>query len=405
MKRLIVWMFIAAIVTACGREDPRPAESPAGSHRTEVVLSPAAQQEGEIDTQPAKATSEPEMLRVSGRIALADNRTWRVGIRTDGLVVGVFAGVGDFVRKGQVLARYHADEVRDSRAALHAAQADLARTQAAATLAQRNLERAGTLLELKAASQQQVDQARQDAVAAESAARSAEAEVDRLKDLLEDDLRVPAEAKPGDETADQVPIIAPASGFILEKNVTLGKAIDTMDDTFVIGDLSELWMLASVRQDQLASLRIGQPARVTVAGALPAATGRGAAAQSTFVGRIANLGQTLDPQTRTMQVRIVLSNAGNQLRPEMLATAEIPAGPPRQTVLVPSDALQQLDGQDVVFVRTAPDRFTVRPVQVGETHNGDTPILQGVKGGEDVVVKGSFVLKSQLLKATLEEGE
>jgi len=405
MTRVIVWMFVAAIVAACGREDPRPAESPAGGHRNEVVLSPAAQQEGEIDTQPAKATSEPEMLRVSGRIALADNRTWRVGIRTDGLVVGVFVGVGDFVRKGQVLARYHADEVRDSRAALHAAQADLARTQAAATLAQRNLERAGTLLELKAASQQQVDQARQDAVAAESAARSAEAEVDRLKDLLEDDLRVPAEAKPGDETADQVPIIAPASGFILEKNVTLGKAIDTMDDTFIIGDLSELWMLASVRQDQLASLRIGQPARVTVAGALPAAAGRGAPAQSTFQGRIANLGQTLDPQTRTMQVRIVLSNAGNQLRPEMLATAEIPAGPSRQTVLVPSDALQQLDGQDVVFVRTAPDRFTVRPVQVGETHNGDTPILQGVKGGEDVVVKGSFVLKSQLLKATLEEAE
>jgi len=56
-------------------------------------------------------------------------------------------------------------------------------------------------------------------------------------------------------------------------------------------------------------------------------------------------------------------------------------------------------------VRAAPDRFVVRPVQVGETHNGDTPILQGVKGGEEVVVKGSFVLKSQLLKATLEEAE
>jgi cobalt-zinc-cadmium efflux system membrane fusion protein len=405
MKRVIAWMFVAALVSACHRDSPSQAESSATASRTEVVLSPAAQEEGQIGTEPAKATSAPEMLRVSGRIALADNRTWRVGIRTNGLVVGVFAGVGDYVRKGQVLARYHADEVRDSRASYHAAQAELARAQAAATLAQRNLERAGTLLELKAASQQQVDQARQDAVAAQSAVRSAEVEVERLKDLLEDDLRVPADPKPGDETADQVPITAPASGFILEKNVTLGKAIDTADDTFVIGDLSELWMLASVRQDQLGSLRVGQPARVTVAGALPAPTGRGASGPSTFEGRIANLGQTLDPQTRTMQVRIVLSNSGNQLRPEMLATAEIPAGAPRETVLVPSDALQQLDGQDVVFVRTAPDRFAVRAVQVGETHNGETPILQGVKGGEDVVVKGSFVLKSQLLKATLEEGE
>ena len=395
MRRAVAVMMAAALASTCRGGEQPASQTTAPAARTEVVLSPAAQQEGQIETQPAKATSEPEMLRVSGRIALADNRTWRVGIRTDGLVVAVYTGAGDYVRKGQVLARYHADEVRDSRAKYHAAQAELARAQAAAALAQRNLERAGTLLELKAASQQQVDQARQDAVAAQAEVKSADVEVERLKDLLEDDLRVPADPKPGDETADQVPIIAPASGFILEKNVTLGKAIDTMDDTFIIGDLSELWMLASVRQDQLGSLRAGQAVRVSVPGV----------AGQVFQGRIANLGQTLDPQTRTMQVRIVLSNSDNKLRPEMLATAEIPAGPSRETVVVPSDALQQIDGQDVVFVRTAPDRFAVRAVQVAETRNGETPIVQGLKGGEQVAVKGSFVLKSQLLKASLEEAE
>ena len=106
-----------------------------------------------------------------------------------------------------------------------------------------------------------------------------------------------------------------------------------------------------------------------------------------------------------MQVRIALSNAGNLLRPEMLATAEVPVGGPRRIVAVPSDAIQQIDGEDVVFVRTAPDRFTVRAVQPGESNNGQTPIVQGLKEGEPVVVHGSFVLKSQLLKATLEEGE
>jgi cobalt-zinc-cadmium efflux system membrane fusion protein len=390
-----MFMVIAALASACRGGAGPATESAPPAARTDVVVSPAAQQEGGIETQPARATTEPERLRVSGRIALADNRTWRVGIRTDGLVVAVYVGAGDYVRQGQVLARYHADEVRDSRAKYHAAQAELARAQAAAALAQRNLERAGTLLELKAASQQQVDQARQDAVVAQTEVRSADTEVERLKDLLEDDLRVPAEPKPGDETADQVPIIAPASGFILEKNVTLGKAIDTMDDTFIIGDLSQVWMLASVRQDQLGSLRVGQPVRVTVAGVEGEA----------FQGRIANLGQALDPLTRTMQVRVVLSNADNRLRPEMLADAEIPAGPPRERVLVPSEALQQIEGQDVVFVRTAPDRFTVRPVQVAETRSGETPIVRGLQNGEQIVVKGSFVLKSQLLKATLEEGE
>jgi cobalt-zinc-cadmium efflux system membrane fusion protein len=395
MKRLVIVAMTLAVAPACQRSTAATGEPQKAPARTEIVLSTAAQADGQIETKPADAINNFDTYRVSGHIALADNRTWRVGIRTDGVVVALNAGLGDYVHKGDVLARYHADEVRDSRAKLRAAEADLTRTQSAAALAQRNLERAGTLLELKAASQQQVDQARQDAVAAQTEVRAAQAEVDRLKDLLEDDLRVPAEAKADDETADQVPILAPASGYILEKNVTLGKAIHTDDDTFVIGDLSEVWMLASVRQDQLASLRVGQPVRVTVAGVNT----------PSFDGRIANLGQTLDPQTRTMQVRIVLSNPANQLRPEMLATAEISAGAGRSTVVVPSDAIQEVDGQDVVFVRTAPDRFAIRPVQVGESNNGQTPILQGLKEHEPVVVRGSFVLKSQLLKATLEEGE
>ena len=394
MKRLVMFT-LAALAAGCQRSAPETSTAQKPAARTEIVLSAAEQADGQIETKPALAITDFDSYHVSGHISLADNRTWRVGIRTDGVVVAVHAGLGDYVRKGDVLARYHADEVRDSRAKLRAAEADLTRTQSAAALAQRNLERAGTLLELKAASQQQVDQARQDAVAAQTDVRTAQTEVDRLKDLLEDDLRVPADPRAGDEEADQVPILAPASGYILEKNVTLGKAIHTDDDTFVIGDLSELWMLASVRQDQLASLRLGQPVRVTVAGVTA----------TSFQGRIANLGQTLDPQTRTMQVRIVLSNPGNQLRPEMLATAEIPAGVQHSTVVVPSDAIQEVDGQNVVFVRTAADRFAIRAVQTGQSNNGQTPILDGLKANEPVVVRGSFVLKSQLLKATLEEGE
>jgi membrane fusion protein, heavy metal efflux system len=394
MKRLAL-ITLLAVAAGCNREAAPAAEAVAPAvARTEVVLSAEAQKEGQVETQPVTTSDEPDVLRVPGRIALADNRSWRVGVRTSGLVVSVSAEAGDYVRKGQVLARYHADEVRDSRALYRAAQADVTRAQSNAALAQRNVTRFETLLDLKAASQVQVEQARQDLVAAQSAARSAQIEVDRLKDLLEDDLRVPADPKAGDETADQVPIIAPASGYILEKNVTLGKAIDTMDDTFVIGDLSEVWMLASIRQEQLGQLRMGQPVRVTVSGV----------AGQDFRGKISNLGQELDPSTRTMQVRIVLSNSGNVLRPGMLATAEVPGTERRRMVLVASDAVQQVDGQDVVFVRVAPDRFAVRAVEVAQTSNGQTPILQGLKGDEQVVVRGSFVLKSQLLRSALEQG-
>ena len=96
------------------------------------------------------------------------------------------------------------------------------------------------------------------------------------------------------------------------------------------------------------------------------------------------------------------ANPDNRLRPEMLANAEIPVGERQRTLLVPSDAIQQIDGQDIVFVRAAADRFTVRPVRAGETAGRQTPILDGLKPGEQIVVRGSFVLKSHLLKSTME---
>ncbi len=162
--------------------------------------------EGGIATQAVVLSEEPQKLRVTGRIALADDRTARVGVRTDGLVMAVYAGLGDYVKKGQLLARYHADEVRDTRAQYRTAVAELSRAQAGAALAQRIYERAQTLLRLKAGSVKQVEQARQDVLSAETAVKAAQIEIDRTLDVLEDDLRVPADPTPGDETADQVPL-------------------------------------------------------------------------------------------------------------------------------------------------------------------------------------------------------
>jgi cobalt-zinc-cadmium efflux system membrane fusion protein len=345
-----------------------------------------------IETRTAAVSSQPDLLRVKGRIAIDDNRTWRLGVRTTGSVTKVYAGLGDRVEKGQILARYHADEVRDSRALYRAAVSERERAVSAATQAQRNVDRARKLLELRAGSSQQVELAQQDLLNSQAAIKKAEIEVDRTKDLLEDDLKVPADPSPNriDETEDEVPIIAPSDGYILEKNVTPGRTVQPESVTFVIGDLSNLWMLASVHQEDLGKLRVGQSASVLVGDRVRIA------------GKLANLGQQFDPATRMMQVRIALGNPNNILRPEMLADAEIPVGSGKPLLMVPSDALQQVDGQDVVFVRTAPQRFAVRPVKTGETSDGKTPILEGIQAGDQIVVRGSFVLKSQLLKASLE---
>jgi membrane fusion protein, heavy metal efflux system len=338
-------------------------------------------------------SKEPTILRVAGRIALADDRTWRVGVLTEGRVEIIYAGLGDYVHKGQVLARMHSHELHEARAQYETSLSELNRLQAAATLAQRNYDRAQTLLGLKAASIQQTEQSRQELVDAQTALRDGQIAVNRDRTHLEDNLGVPADLPDShDENADLIPITAPGTGYIIEKKVTPGATVEPSTDTFVIGDLSELWMLASVHQEQLGELGVGQPAAVTLPG-IPSRT---------FSGKITNLGQELDPVTRVMQVRILLNNTGNVLRPEMLANAEIPIGAGSAELLVPSDAVQQIDSDNVVFVKVSADRFAVRPVQVAETTAGKTRILAGVSAGDEIVVRGSFVLKSQLLKSTME---
>jgi cobalt-zinc-cadmium efflux system membrane fusion protein len=390
-----VAIVLVGWLSACSSQAPsqqKAAPGPAVA-KDQIVLTPAEQAVGAIETQPAETSEEPVHIHVPGRIARAEDHLWRVGVRTTGLAAQVSANLGDAVTKGQVLARYRADEVREQRAKYRTAVSDLRRFEAAATQAQRNLDRMQTLLNLKAASQLQVEQARQDQVAAEAGLQNARIEVQRGRDTLEDDLHVPADPPPGASEADQVPILSPAAGYVFEKNVTVGRTVEPGTDAFVIGDLSEVWMLASVRQTDLVNLREGQPAQVSPSG-LP---------NQHFPGRIANLGQELDPQTRMMQVRIVVKNPEHRLRPEMLADAEIPLGPPKPVLLIASDAVQQINGQDVVFVRTAPDRFTVRAVEVGLTADGKTPVVNGLTAGEQVVTKGSFVLKSHLLRSSMEE--
>ncbi|MDP9054922.1 MAG: efflux RND transporter periplasmic adaptor subunit [Acidobacteriota bacterium] len=360
--------------------------------KDELIISRAEQATAKIATEPARLSRQPDMIHAKGRIVLADDHTWRVGIRTPGLVMEVYAGLGDHVTRGQILARYHADEVRDTRALYRAAISERDRATAGVAQAQRNRERALRLLDLKAGSVQQVEQLQQDLSNAEAAVRKAEIEIDRTRDVLEDDLRVPAEPKKDNPLADEVPIFAPATGYVIEKNITPGKTIELSADTFVIGDLSRVWMLASVSQGDLARVRSGQNATVAVSPDAP----------THYAGRVTNLGQRLNPETRMMEVRIELNNPGNSLRPEMLATADIAVGGATAAVTVPSDAVQQVNGQDVVFVQSAPDRFAVRPVRTGATEAGRTPISEGLRAGESVVVSGSFTLKSQLLKATLQ---
>jgi cobalt-zinc-cadmium efflux system membrane fusion protein len=372
-----------------------PKPEPKKESASHVELDQAARRQARIGVEPVVERSLPESIRASGRIALNENRTWRVGSVADGRLVKVAVNVGDAVKQGQVLARLHSHDVHESRAAYQKATSELARLNAQEAQARRARDRAKTLLGLKAASVEQVEHAEAELRNVEEAIRQVGFELARTKAHLVDFLEVPLED--ADHTSghddDLIPSKSPADGVVWERHVTVGSAVQPGGAMFTIADPSTLWMIALVDEEHFGKLRMGMLVQVSV----QAHPGR------TFTGRLVKLGEQLDAATRTIQARIELPNAAGLLKPEMYADAELQASGARSALMVAEAAIQDVKGQSVVFVERSEGRFEPVAVKTGRTRGGMVEIEQGLAAGDRVVVRGAFAVKSQLLRKSLEE--
>jgi cobalt-zinc-cadmium efflux system membrane fusion protein len=393
---------------AAGREPgpERPEARPAGHAPDVVELDAAAQREAGIETAAVVERSIPQVVRANGRLAMNENTTWRVGAVTEGRIMVADVKVGDLVTKGQVLARMHSHDIHESRAAYRKAVGEQARLKANLDFARRNRDRMKRLYDLKAASFEQLDHSENELKNAGLELANADTEVTRTRQHLTEFLEVPledphhpesgpadAQHTLADHVEDLIPVKAPAGGVVVARNVTLGVVAGASSDLFVISDLTTLWALASVQEEDLSLIRIGLPARVFVQ-AYP---------DKPFPGRIVTIAEVLDPSTRTVQVRVELDNKAGLLRPEMYSTVELEARGTERALFIRQEATQDVNGQHVVFVRESPVRFAMRPVVVGRTVEGLVQVNAGLKPGEVVVTHGSFVLKSQLLRASMTE--
>ena len=170
--------------------------------------------------------------------------------------------------------------------------------------------------------------------------------------------------------------------------------VNTGDETFIVSNLSTVWINASVNEKDLPRVRIGQRARVTTQGY----------GDQNFYGRVMMLGDTLDPQTRTIPVRVAVPNPGTKLRPGMFATVNIEESATQTAVFVPQDALQDVNGIQVVFVTMDGTTFQARAVKTGAQSKGLVEITEGLQPSDHIVVQGAFMVKGELLKGSVGEG-
>jgi cobalt-zinc-cadmium efflux system membrane fusion protein len=383
--------------SAASPENVKP-EASQGSKREAgiIVLDQTEQQKGHVVVESVRVKDVAATLTVPGRLTVSEDQTWRVGAIASGRVDDVSARLGDMVRVGQLLGRIHSHDVHEARAGYRQASVELERARSVQAYAQQKRDRAQRLFDLRAGS-------RQDLETAEAELRNAQAAIDKAQSELKKErahieiLRVPLDEPAADSAhdgeEDDIPILAPASGLIWDRKATVGSVVNVGDELFAITDTSSLWMIAAANEADLSKLNPAQPVRVRVR-AYP---------DREFAGRILKLGEQLDPSTRTLQIRILVPNQQGLLKPEMYATAMLQHSGRRSAVFVPENAIQDIDGVTAVFVRRAQNDFEARSVKTGQHMDTETEILEGLQPGEAVVVKGSFLLKSRLLKSAIKD--
>jgi cobalt-zinc-cadmium efflux system membrane fusion protein len=289
-----------------------------------------------------------------------------------GRVVGLLAHPGDKVRRGQGLLVIASPDAQAAVADLVAAQADQA-------VAARSLDRQRRLLAEQAVPGKDVLQAESDATkAAAAVARAAS----RLEVLGLD---------PTSPEANKARFVlrAPIDGVVVERPAFPGMEVrpDGATPLVTVADLSRLWVLADVYERDLGRVSVGVGATVRLV-ASPARAYR---------GQVTHVGELVDPATRTVKLRIVVDNAGLELKPEMFVRVTVEGPAAAAPVLgVPASALLSDGEASAVVVALGQGRFQRRTVELGGEQDGRVRILSGLKAGEQVVAEGALFLKAAI---------
>lgn len=190
----------------------------------------------------------------------------------------------------------------------------------------------------------------------------------------------------------QLAVKAPIDGVIIERTATTGELVDKSRAIYTISDPTQLWVIAEIKERDLAAIKSGQAAAFTVLAYAP----------EKFHGQVVLVGNQVETASRTLEARIAVDNADGRLKPGMFADVEIITTRLEKVLFIPDRALQTEGENQIVFVALDGNRFEKRVVKLGLEQDGRVQLLAGVKAGEQVVTTGSFILKSELLKSEME---
>jgi membrane fusion protein, heavy metal efflux system len=346
-----------------GSADQKTAAAPSQPATAEVFV---AQDAKGVQTITVEARTLPNYLEIPARIDPDPTRVVHVFPATGGRVIEMKVRPWDRVKQGQTLALLESGDV--SRA-----MADYEKARVDAQMKKKALDRARDLFAHHAIAEKDSEEAEADALSADAEEKTS---LEHLHLLGAD----PATA------SNQLNVLAPRSGVILDIGAAQGelsKSLDAPQPLCTIADLDSIWVEGEIFEKDLAGLKAGAAAEVTL-NAYPG---------EKWSGRVAVIGDAVDPVTRTLKVRVVLSNPGVRLKPDMFANIRLVRSS-SQGILVPATSVER-EGQDAyVFVRTADNRFERRKVVLGRTVDDNIEVTSGLSAGTTIVSEGAVLLRA-----------
>ena len=301
----------------------------------------------------------PTEVTANGTVSPDVNRTIHVTSMGSGRVMELKVRLGDQVKKGQLLMTVSSPD-------LAGAVSDYQKARADEDLARRALDRAQLLYDRGAL-------AAKDLEAAQNAESKSKVDVTTTEEhirILGGDPKSPGGL---------IPLRAPVSGTIVEQNVAGFEGVKSLDNTpnlFTIADLTQVWVVCDVFENDLGQVHIGDPAEVRL----------NAFSDRIFHGKVADISRVLDPTTRSAKVRIVLTNGDGALRPGMFAVATFRSRKTQPRLVVPTTAVMRLHDKDWIFEKDGSNRFRRMEVHtLGATADGFTQLQDGVQPGQEIV--------------------
>ena len=365
-------VFEASVLAQAGNQ---PFQFAFSLEEGKIELTDAQIKVAGVTIQTAGAARIKSAMTLPGEIRFNEDRTAHVVPRLAGVVEGIYAHLGQQVKKGQVLAVIASTSLSEQRSELLSARERL-------SLARTTFEREKQLWEEKISAAQDYLQAQQIMREAEIAVRNAQQKLMALG--------ASPSVSDGSGALNRHEIRAPFDGILVEKHIALGEAVKEDASIFTLSDLSTVWAEIIVPAKDLNVIRVGE--KVTI---------KATAFDSTASGTVSYIGVLVGEQTRTAKARVTLANPQRAWRPGLFINVEIVSSEIGVAVAVASDAIQNINDKPTIFARV-PGGFIAQPVTTGRSDGKLVEIVKGLKPGTQYAAAGSFVIKAELGKGSAE---